>query len=254
MANPPNTTIVQGTLFLSDNTAKVFFQLRDNVHRIAGFHIRITEPWGAGRTIEQQRYLYQGWINRRPGFNMAAPPGSSNHEAPYTAFDLVNWRQNIPVIEREARALGLRRDPSEGWHWNYMGAPYGPGSGGTPGAQPGTPTPTPDVFRKRDMEIVRRTSTGDTYALGAEFVKHLNNAEMTNAAAKVLYPDDRAIDVNDTEFGYLVDAFAVRRDMVYNAFGSSVPFGFTWSKDHDTQERLRESSERMSAILEALNG
>lgn len=32
------------------------------------------------RTRGEQEYLWDGWINRRPGFNLAAPPGSSNHE------------------------------------------------------------------------------------------------------------------------------------------------------------------------------
>lgn len=32
------------------------------------------------RTGDEQQYLYDGWINRRPGFNLAAPRGFSNHE------------------------------------------------------------------------------------------------------------------------------------------------------------------------------
>ncbi|MDQ7991205.1 MAG: peptidoglycan-binding protein [Propionicimonas sp.] len=35
---------------------------------------------GAGRTEEDQEYLYNGWIRHLPGFNRAARPGTSLHE------------------------------------------------------------------------------------------------------------------------------------------------------------------------------
>lgn len=34
----------------------------------------------AFRSRAQQQYLYDGWLRRLPGFNLAAPPGNSNHE------------------------------------------------------------------------------------------------------------------------------------------------------------------------------
>ncbi|AYN56906.1 lysin A [Microbacterium phage Armstrong] len=87
------------------------------------------------RTRAEQQYLYNGWINRLPGFNLAAPPGSSNHEESGPvgpiALDIRdtgrdagvltigsvrnNWiRDNGPTYGFEL--AGLNFNPKEPWH------------------------------------------------------------------------------------------------------------------------------------------
>ncbi|UGL61987.1 endolysin [Microbacterium phage Skylord] len=87
------------------------------------------------RTRAEQQYLYNGWINRLPGFNLAAPPGSSNHEESGPvgpiALDIRdtgrdagvltigsvrnNWiRDNGPTYGFEL--AGLNFNPKEAWH------------------------------------------------------------------------------------------------------------------------------------------
>ncbi|AUG84817.1 endolysin [Microbacterium phage Dismas] len=99
------------------------------------------------RTRAEQAYLYDGWINRRPGFNLAAPPGQSNHEeyGPIgpIALDLRDSGSNAGVtVIGSARSNWLAANcgrfgftnaghffsPREGWHYEGRGIKIG-GSG-----------------------------------------------------------------------------------------------------------------------------
>jgi len=100
------------------------------------------------RTRAEQEYLYNGWINRLPGFNLAAPPGSSNHEETGPigpiALDLRDsgndagvtvigsWRSNW--LADNCDAWGFDNNghyfwPREGWHYEGRNISLG-GSGG----------------------------------------------------------------------------------------------------------------------------
>lgn len=86
----------------------------------------------AGRTFEQQQYLYNGWIRRLPGFNLAAKPGTSLHEkgnaidaergspmqtwlAKGGSLYKVNSGENL-----RAHEYGFYRTvPTEAWHFAY---------------------------------------------------------------------------------------------------------------------------------------
>lgn len=89
-----------------------------------GVSIRINSGF---RTNAKQKYLYDGWIRRLPGFNPAAPPGYSNHQSGI-ALDLntlqgssrsegvgavYNW------LARNGARFGFGRIASEHWHWEY---------------------------------------------------------------------------------------------------------------------------------------
>ncbi|MBV9209364.1 MAG: M15 family metallopeptidase [Acidobacteria bacterium] len=75
------------------------------------------------RSFPHQKFLFDGFIHHRPGFNRAAVPGRSNHQHGQ-AFDLntggfdgdptYNW------LKRNAPALGFIRTVSkEHWHWEF---------------------------------------------------------------------------------------------------------------------------------------
>ena len=90
---------------------------------------------GAGRTRKEQEDLYRGWINRWPGYNLAAPPGRSLHEKG-DALDLETgtaaqrWMcaggdyHKVRAGEKlRAHAYGWYRTvPSEPWHFQYFPA------------------------------------------------------------------------------------------------------------------------------------
>jgi hypothetical protein len=75
------------------------------------------------RSYQAQKYLYEGYINHRPGFNKAAKPGRSNHQSGI-AFDIaVAGASGNPVydwLKKDAPARGFVRTVNgEPWHWEY---------------------------------------------------------------------------------------------------------------------------------------
>ena len=48
-----------------------------------GRHIRVVSGF---RTMERQTELYNGYVARRPGYNLAARPGTSNHQVRHRCF------------------------------------------------------------------------------------------------------------------------------------------------------------------------
>ncbi len=75
------------------------------------------------RSYPEQKYLYEGHVAGRPGFNLAAKPGHSNHQNGL-AFDLaVAGGDGSPTYEwlkTNATGFGFVRTVSgEPWHWEY---------------------------------------------------------------------------------------------------------------------------------------
>jgi peptidoglycan hydrolase-like protein with peptidoglycan-binding domain len=103
-------------------TAKAYLAMRDAARR-DGVDLQIVSGF---RDNAKQAYLYNGFINRRPGFNPANPPGYSNHQNG-RALDLntdgpsrsvgsgrvYNW------LAQNASRFGFHRIPSEHWHWEF---------------------------------------------------------------------------------------------------------------------------------------
>lgn len=52
--------------------ARAFASMEAEFRRVWGLDLIISS---GTRTRAEQQYLYDGWINRRPGFNLAAKPG-----------------------------------------------------------------------------------------------------------------------------------------------------------------------------------
>ena len=75
------------------------------------------------RSYPEQKYLYEGYVAGRPGFNLAARPGRSNHQSGI-AFDIaVAGGDGSPTYEwlkTNATGFGFVRTVSgEPWHWEY---------------------------------------------------------------------------------------------------------------------------------------
>jgi peptidoglycan hydrolase-like protein with peptidoglycan-binding domain len=101
-------------------TAKAYLAMREAARR-DGVELQVVSGF---RDNAKQAYLYNGFVNRRPGFNPANPPGYSNHQNG-RALDLntdgpsrsvgsgrvYNW------LAQNASRFGFHRIPSEHWHW-----------------------------------------------------------------------------------------------------------------------------------------
>lgn len=75
------------------------------------------------RSYPDQKYLYDGWTERRPGFNLAARPGYSKHQSGIAVDFSVPGGNGNPVYEwmkLHAPSFGwVRTVSNEAWHWEY---------------------------------------------------------------------------------------------------------------------------------------
>lgn len=96
------------------HTAAAYLRMRDAAAR-AGVHLRIVSGF---RTMEHQQALYRAY--RRGRGNLAALPGTSNHQSGH-ALDLNTSTPGVlRWLDRHAREYGFRRTvPTESWHWEY---------------------------------------------------------------------------------------------------------------------------------------
>lgn len=75
------------------------------------------------RTYAKQEFLYNGFINKLPNFNLAAKPGFSNHEDGF-AYDFAisgyEGNQLYDWLKAHAPKHGFVRTVNkEPWHWEY---------------------------------------------------------------------------------------------------------------------------------------
>ena len=127
-----------------------FLRCLDRLADLAKQRHGITVTMTSGfRTRAEQEYLYSGWVRRLPGFNLAARPGTSNHEARSDGFgyaadidpDTAERPELLPLIDEAGLYLSVRwvsgkvREP---WHvepaWRHGGK------------RPAFLTPTPPVY------------------------------------------------------------------------------------------------------------
>jgi hypothetical protein len=76
------------------------------------------------RTFAKQKALHDGFLAKKPGFNLAAKPGTSNHQHGQ-AFDFnTGGFDGNPVydwLKKNGPRLGfIRTVNKEHWHWEYM--------------------------------------------------------------------------------------------------------------------------------------
>lgn len=131
--------------------AAAFDKMAADFRAATGCSLHVTS--GTRTRAEQQR-LYDGWIRRLPGFNLAAPPGQSNHEESGPrgprALDLRDSGNDAGVTVIGSKRsnwlaancnrsgftpAGHSFNPREGWHYEYTGA-IGGGGGAVSGNWP----------------------------------------------------------------------------------------------------------------------
>ncbi len=75
------------------------------------------------RTYPKQQYLYNGYKNGLPGFNLAAKPGFSNHQDGFAYDFTISSSQANPLynwLKAHAPEHGFVRTVNkEPWHWEY---------------------------------------------------------------------------------------------------------------------------------------
>ena len=117
--------LVAGSGYLRSDAAAKFRELSDAFQARFGSALVIREGY---RSYDRQVYLYDGWTRKLPGFNYAAPPGTSNHGWA-TACDFAssvdsygtaqkNWMDaNAPAFGWSPTGNGFPvREP---WHFDY---------------------------------------------------------------------------------------------------------------------------------------
>lgn len=75
------------------------------------------------RTYAKQEYLYNGWVKRLPGFNLAARPGFSNHQDGQAYDFAISGYEGNPRydwLKKNGPRFGFVRTVNkEPWHWEY---------------------------------------------------------------------------------------------------------------------------------------
>jgi hypothetical protein len=78
------------------------------------------------RTYPKQATLYDGYIRRLPGFNLAAKPGFSNHQDGFAYDFAISGYEGNPRydwLKRNGPRFGFVRTVNrEPWHWEYRPA------------------------------------------------------------------------------------------------------------------------------------
>ena len=113
-------------VYIAKEQEEAFLALREAAKRDG---IRIVLNSGF-RSYDQQKYLYEGFQDGRPGFNSAARPGWSNHQSGI-AFDIANTgggrSETYVWLSKNAHKFGFInsgrffQNQRESWHWEYLG-------------------------------------------------------------------------------------------------------------------------------------
>jgi LAS superfamily LD-carboxypeptidase LdcB len=105
--------------FISEEIAEFYLKLVNAAERDG-----VPLPLKSGfRSYPKQEYLYNGFINHLPGFNLAAKPGFSNHQDGYAYdFEIGGYEGNprYDWLKQHGPEHGFVRTVNkEPWHWEY---------------------------------------------------------------------------------------------------------------------------------------
>lgn len=124
-ATPLSMMTVVRDEYFEPHAAIDLLNLETKCEAEVGRQITITEGF---RTLATQQYLYNGWVNRLPGFNLAAVPGTSIHGDgqacdfgpavdTYGSDDRAWMLDNGPAFGWYP--TGDHFSPREAWHWEH---------------------------------------------------------------------------------------------------------------------------------------
>lgn len=107
--------------FMRDDAAAQFLAMQTAAKQ-AGISLAATSGF---RTMESQQRLYDGYVQKLPGFNLAAKPGWSNHQGG-VSMDIGGVGSFTSAayqwLTMNAGRFGFRNDVrTEYWHWTYAG-------------------------------------------------------------------------------------------------------------------------------------
>ncbi|QCG77283.1 hypothetical protein SEA_BUBBABEAR_22 [Microbacterium phage BubbaBear] len=167
------------------------------------------------RTRAEQAHLYWGWINRLPGFNLAAAPGKSNHEESGPigprAIDIYDTGGDAGVTTMNTRRdrwmaanagrfgfanAGYNFSPREAWHKEFTGQ-----LGVVPADHVG-PTPYP-VSKKEDIDMpvqIRNVETKMIAMVAPKFFAHVRDRETTEVTKNVFSVVDEQHQLSNADF------------------------------------------------------
>lgn len=105
--------------FISSEVAEFYLALVNTAEKDG-----VLLPLKSGfRTYPKQESLYNGFIKKLPGFNLAAKPGFSNHEDGFAYDFQISGYEGNPLydwLKAHGPAHGFVRTVNkEPWHWEY---------------------------------------------------------------------------------------------------------------------------------------
>lgn len=165
-----------------------------NVAFKAEFGIALV-PVEGRRSSDRQNYLYQGYINHKAGFSLAAPPHTSNHEDEHGAR-AIDFGSGVATISSAQHKWLVANGPTYGWIWT--GGTFTPKEGwhfeqnGTVVASTNE-TPTDSTDKETDMAshfVLRSSANGDFVVREFDGAVAHQDVNVTNQAHATL-GDDR---------------------------------------------------------------
>lgn len=162
----------------------------------------------AFRSRAKQQYLYDGWMKRLPGFNLAAKPGSSNHEVGLAIDidpDVDEFPAMRPIFARYGLHFPVTSPKWEPWHVEPRSA-RGLSMPPLPG-QPSVPVvpPEDDDVKYLHYKIAKQhpdepadwlvpTTTGEKFACGSTgYLAELERKRLIEAVVDLSGDEDGSI-------------------------------------------------------------
>lgn len=157
-----------------------------------GMHARraFVEAWqaagspplnSAGRLYDKQKYFYDGWVNRLPGFNPADNPDDERQALAHVRF-VAGDIDPTPERVRRLAAAGLRRPYAyEPWHWELPNVRSYAIVRSIP--TPADSTPALNQSEEDDMKLI--TWNGRVWLVGFETCAYIPDEAALSAGKKV---------------------------------------------------------------------
>ncbi|MFB4348484.1 hypothetical protein [Microbacterium sp. CR_7] len=194
----------------------------------------------AGRLYDKQKYFYDGWVNRLPGFNPADNPDDESQALAHVRFVALDIDPTPERVQRLA-AAGLRRPYRyEPWHWELPNVRSYAIVRSIPTTAGGA-TPAPIQSEEDDMRII--TWNGRVWLVKHETCAYVRN-EPALWAAKKLTGQGTAIELSNdmlTETLFMLGIPWAALDATFR--GQAFDNESTWGKGTFWSRQMAEGRE-----------